>query len=121
MLYNSMFYGYYSILYLGYYCRMVFGARSSVRGRSLGYGRGHGQGRVISVHDSIHEGPLQEGNRDEHVSEYQEEDHGEWQANSKEVNLRQMMKTIIDCLPLVHDQDRAHQIGPEHKPRSRSP
>ena len=31
------------------------------------------------------------------------------------------MKTIIDRLPPVHDQDGAHQAGHEHRPRSRSP
>ena len=54
MLYNSMVYGYYSILYLGYYCRMVSRTRSYVRGSSLGCGRGHGRGRAIDVHESFH-------------------------------------------------------------------
>ena len=73
MLYSSMFYSYYCILYLGYCCRMVAGMRSSVRGCSLG----RGQGKDISVHESIHESPIQEGTRVEHVSEHQEENHRE--------------------------------------------
>ena len=30
------------------------------------------------------------------------------------------MKTIIGCLPLANDQDGAHWIGLEHRPRYRS-
>ena len=66
MLYNNMFYGCNSILYLGYYCRMVYGMRSSIRGHSLGYGRG----RNISVHESIHEVINHEEGREKHVSEH---------------------------------------------------
>ena len=83
---------------------MVSRTRSSVRGRR--------RGGAISVHESVH---------GERVSEQQEGNHREGHANSKEVGLRQMMRTIIDRLPPVHDQDGAHQEGHEHRPRSRSP
>ena len=65
-----MVYGYYSILYLVYYYRMVSGMRSSIRGHSLGCGRGFEQGRNASVHESIHVGPNQEEDRGDHVSEH---------------------------------------------------
>jgi hypothetical protein len=121
MYFSSMFHDYFSILCLGYYCRMVSGTRSSVRGRSLGRGRGRGRGRDVSVHESIHESPIQEENREEHVSEHQEENHDEGHADSEEVDLRQMMRTLIDRLPPVLEQDRAHQVGHEHRRKSRSP
>ena len=60
MIYSIIHYGCYSILYLGHCCRMVFRMRSSVRG----HGRGCGQGKAISVHESVHGGPIQ----GEHVS-----------------------------------------------------
>ena len=31
------------------------------------------------------------------------------------------MHTILDCLPPIHDQDRAHRAKHEHRPKSRSP
>ena len=43
------------------------------------------------MHNSTHEGLIQEENREEH--------HSEHQADSKKVDLRQMMKTIIEHLP----------------------
>ena len=39
--------------------------------------------------------------RDVHVSEHQEEDHNEHHADSEEVDLRQMMRTIMDRLPPI--------------------
>ena len=74
------------IMCLGYCCRMVFGTRSSVRGRGRGHGRG--RGRDISVHESIHGGPIQEEIRDDHVSDQQEGNLREGHAESEEVDLR---------------------------------
>ena len=125
MIYSIMHYGCYSSLYLGLCCRMVSGTRSTIRG----CGRGRGRGRDISVHESVHGGPIQgehasvhqEENRDVHVSEQQEEDHNEHHADSEEVDLRQMMRTIMDHLPLLHDQNRGRRAEHVHRPRSRTP
>ena len=105
-------------MYLGYCSRMVFGTRYFVRGH--GRGRGQGHGRAISVHELVHGGSTQEENREAHVSEQQEESQREDHAESEEVDLRQMMRTILDRLPLVLEQDRAHQENHAHRPRSRS-
>ena len=104
---------------------MVSGTRSSFRGR----GRGRGRGRAISVHESVHGGPVlgdhasvhQIEDRDVHVSEHQEGDHNEHHADSEEVDLRQMMRAIMDRLPPIQDQNRGHQAEHEHRTRSRTP
>ena len=56
---------------------MASGVRSSVRGHSPYHGEGHGQDGAISFHESIYEEPIQDGNREGHVKELQEENHRE--------------------------------------------
>ena len=56
------------------------GTRSTVRGHSLGYSRGCGQGNDISLHETGHESHVQKENREEH--------NGENQVDLEEVDLR---------------------------------
>ena len=64
--------------------------------------RGHGRGRNIIPHVSGHESPIQEENRGYHR---------EQQVHFEEVSLRLIMRSILECLPLLKDID---QEGSHH-------
>ena len=97
---------------------MVSRARSSIISLIPDQGEGHGRDKAINFHESIHEELIQDGNREGHVRELQEVNHREQQVVSKEADLRQMLQTIIDRLPPIHDQDRAPRAGLEHGHKS---
>ena len=64
---------------------------------------------------SSHEDPIQEENR--------EEAQGEQHADFEEVSLRQLMRSILERLPLPKEanQEESHHSGNEVRQRSRSP
>ena len=102
--------------YLFESCRkMVTETRSMMGGRNSSRGRGRGRGRNTSPHVSSHESHVQEENR--------EEAQGEHHADFEEVSLRQLMRSILECLPLPKDidQGKSHHSRNEVRQRSRSP
>ena len=65
-----------------------------IGGHDSGLSGGHGRGKNASPHVSSHENLVQDENKG---------NHREQQVDSEEVSLRQIMRSILEHLPLLED------------------